>query len=272
MIERVLPFLFVLALWWIGTGVVLYLDGLPQRTFRWSRIGASVLALASLALLVVTRDSATPAGAYAAFGAALVLWGWHEIAFLTGFLTGPRKRACPEPCRGWRHAIHAAQTILYHEIAIVITVAGVAALTWDRVNPVGAWSLLILWGMRLSTKLNVFLGVPNLSVEFLPEHLFYLSRFFTHKPMNPWFPVSITASTALAVLLLQRVALAEIGSYPWAASSLLTALVVFGVLEHWFLVLPVPLARLWSWGFRSRRVESGRADAEAATIPNPPAR
>ena len=33
--------------------------------------------------------------------------------------------------------------------------------------------------MRQSAKLNVFLGVRNLSEEFLPQHLHYLQSYFT---------------------------------------------------------------------------------------------
>ena len=48
------------------------------------------------------------------------------------------------------------------------------ALTRDGANQVGLWTFVILWAMRQSAKLNVFLGVRNLSEEFLPEHLRYL--------------------------------------------------------------------------------------------------
>ena len=39
----------------------------------------------------------------------------------------------------------------------------------------------------------MFLGVPNLTEEFLPEHLHYLKSFLSRKPMNLLFPVSVTA-------------------------------------------------------------------------------
>jgi len=34
-----LPILFTLALWWVSTIAILYLDGLPRRTFPWSIAG-----------------------------------------------------------------------------------------------------------------------------------------------------------------------------------------------------------------------------------------
>ena len=39
-----LPVLYALFVWWFSTGLILYLDGLPRRTFRWSMLGATVLA------------------------------------------------------------------------------------------------------------------------------------------------------------------------------------------------------------------------------------
>ena len=40
----------------------------------------------------------------------------------------------------------------------------------------------------MSAKLNVFLGVPNLNEEFLPEHLRYLQSFFTAQADEPAVP------------------------------------------------------------------------------------
>ena len=49
--------------------------------------------------------------------------------------------------------------------------------------------------MHQSAKLNMFFGVPNLGEEMLPEHLRYLASFMTRRPMNMFFPVSVTVST-----------------------------------------------------------------------------
>ena len=35
------PIFFALFVWWFSTGVILYLDGLPVRTFKWSRLAAT---------------------------------------------------------------------------------------------------------------------------------------------------------------------------------------------------------------------------------------
>ena len=169
MADHGLPVLYALFLWWFSTGLILYLDGLPRRTFRWSMLGCTVLALLSLWGLFATRDDTSVLGAYAAFTYGLLVWGWHEMSFLMGYVTGPRREPCPGGCRGWRHLMHAIEAILWHELAIAATAVVMLALTWDSANQVGTWVFMVLWVMRLSAKLNVYLGVPNLTDEFLPE-------------------------------------------------------------------------------------------------------
>ena len=255
MADHGLPVLYALFVWWFSTGAILYLDGLPARTFRWSMLGATALTVLALYGLVASCDDTSLAGAYCAFTCALMIWGWHEMSFLMGFVTGSRREACAAVCGGWRHFWHATQTILHHELAIAATAAMMVALTWGGTNQVGTWTFIVLWVMRVSAKLNVFLGVPNLTEEFLPEHLKYLKSFISRKPMNLLFPVSVTGGTIVACLLIQRAAASGTGSFDATAFTFVAALLTLAVLEHWFLVLPVPDAALWSWGLRSRDVE-----------------
>ncbi len=247
-----IPVLYALFLWWFSTGAILYLDGLPRRTFRWSLLGATGVLGLALYGLAASSAGTSAAAAYLAFTCGVLVWGWNEIAFLMGFVTGPRKQGCPESCRGWRHFWHAIETILYHELAIFGSAAAVVALTWGAPNQVGTWTFLVLWGMRLSTKLNVFLGVPNLSEEFLPEHLQYLTRFFSRRPMNLLFPVSITVSTVVTVQVVQSALAPEGDPFRVAGATFVATLLGLAVLEHWFLVVPLPSAALWNWGLRSR--------------------
>jgi putative photosynthetic complex assembly protein 2 len=46
--DHILPVLYTLFLWWFSTGLIVWLDGLPPRTFRWSLTGATILATAGL--------------------------------------------------------------------------------------------------------------------------------------------------------------------------------------------------------------------------------
>ena len=55
MSDHILPVLYTLFLWWFSTGLIVWLDGLPRRTFRWSLTGATILAAIGLYGLAVER-------------------------------------------------------------------------------------------------------------------------------------------------------------------------------------------------------------------------
>jgi len=254
MTDFAVPAIYAVLVWWFTTGLILFLDGLRPATFRWSMGGASgVLLLAGYAMHWSAED-ASVAGAYTAFTSAVLVWGWLEMSFLMGIITGPRKRACKETCAGWSHFIHATQAIIYNEIATLVGAGLVVALTWRAPNHCALWTYLVLWSMRLSAKLNLFLGVPNLGDKFLPPHLLYLRGFFKKRPMNFLFPLSVTASTVVAAKLIQGL-LAASDSFAITAHALVASLLVLAIIEHWFMVIPLPSERLWNWALRSHREE-----------------
>jgi putative photosynthetic complex assembly protein 2 len=252
MTQYVYPALYALFVWWFSTGVIIYLDGLPRRTFRWSMLGATVVLLVSIWGLARSSLDTTIGGAYAAFTYGLLAWGWQEISFYMGFVTGSRRAPCPEGCRGWRHFGHAVQTSLYHELAIIVCALVVVAVSRGAPNQIGTWTFMVLWWMHQSAKLNVFLGVRNLNEEFLPEHLQFLKSFLTKKPMNLLFPASVTLSTVIAALLFRRAFAADATGFAATGFTFLGMMMALAILEHWFLVLPLPAAALWRWGLRSR--------------------
>lgn len=245
------PILFALFVWWFSTGVIIYLDGLPRRTFKWSFLGGTLLMFAALWGLAATRDDTSVAGAYLAFTWGTLAWGWQEMSFYMGYVTGPRTAPCPEGCSGLRHFGHAIQTSLYHELAVIAAATVVLALTWGGANQIGAWTFLIMWWMHQSAKLNVFFGVRNLSEEFLPEHLQFLRSFLTKKPMNAFFPISVTVSTIITALLFQWAFAAGASAFQAIGFTFLAFLMALAILEHWLLVLPFP-NKIWDWGLKSR--------------------
>ncbi len=252
MLSYLLPVLSVVLAWWAGTALILHLDGLPRTTFGRSMRQATVLMLGALAGLALTADSREPHAAYAAFGCALVLWGWLEMSFLMGFITGPRKMHCDESARGWPRFRAAVGTLLYHEIALALGALLVLMLTWQADNRVGLWTYIVLWVMRTSAKINVFLGVRNLSEAFLPEHLRYLETYFRRAPMNMFFPVAVTGATIALTVILFRMPSASADVFGFTATMLVGSLLFLAVLEHWCMVMPFPVDALWSLGLRSR--------------------
>ena len=252
-----IPALFALFLWWFGTGIVLLIGRAPRRM----ALGLGTLALAlALGAVAVSAEQADFAGACLAFTAAIMIWGWHELTFLTGAITGPRRTPCPPGARGWRRFLMAAATLIHHELALAATAGGLGLWLWDAANPVALWTFLALWVMRLSVKFNIFLGAPNVAVEFLPDDLGYLASYFSQRPMNLLFPLSVTVGTVAAGGMLLHAATVAAGPFDAAALTLVGMLIALGTLEHWFLVLSVKEAALWRWYTDSRaRKRANRA-------------
>ena len=241
-----------LLIWWLSTGAILYLDGLGRRTFARSMAGATLVLAVALYGIARLRDDASVEAAYLGFACSVAVWGWLEMSFLLGYLTGSRRQPCPAHCAGPRHFVHAIQAIIWHELAILVLAGVVFALGWQGVNRVAVWTMLILWLMRESAKLNLFLGVRNLSDELLPPHLSYLRGFFRKRPMNFLFPVSVTTSVVALTLQIQHIALPGAGEFQVVSYTLLATMTALGLLEHWALVLPFSQNALWSWSLRAR--------------------
>ncbi len=246
------PILFACFAWWFLTGAVLYVIGLPRKNVAWSMTAATVVLGAAFLLLWQVSGETAPAAAYQAFFAALLVWGWHEMSFLTGKVTGPRTSEAPAHPNGRARFWPAVETLLYHELAILVTGLALLALLWGSANEVGLWTFVILWLMRISAKLNVYLGVPNVTEEFLPTHLSYLKSYFCRRAMNLLFPVSVTLSTVATVLLGMAAINPAATDFEATGYTLLATLMALAVIEHWFLVVPLPSAALWSWGLASR--------------------
>lgn len=258
-----IPIAYALFLWWFATGLIFWLDQLKAWTFKWSMAGASVVLACSLYAVQALGQDTSLTGVYASFTAGVLAWGWQELSLYTGFVTGPRKQHCQAGCSGWRHFGHAIGVNLWHEIAIIVVAVALWILSWGQANQWGLWAYLLLWSMHLSARLNVFLGVRNVSDEFVPPHMAVLKSFLTRKPMNLLFPVSVTAATIGSVLLFQE-AFSASGEDDAAGWSLLAALASLAVVEHWMLMLPLPVEKLWKWSLPERR------DAAKSRNSNPP--
>lgn len=247
-----LAILYTVFVWWFSTGVILYLNGLPRKSFKWTMSGATVILLAALYALQLTSHVSEVWAAYCAFTCAVLVWAWQEIGFLLGFVTGTRKTDCPDGAHGWRKFGLAAETILYHELALIVLGAMVWLMTKDGVNAIGFWTYLVLWAMRQSAKLNVYFGVRNLNEEFLPHHLKYLQTYFRRRPMNAFLPVSVVVSLIVVIPIWQSAVVAPTGGVESVGMALVATLLSLAILEHLFLVIPLPFEALWRWGLRSR--------------------
>jgi putative photosynthetic complex assembly protein 2 len=239
--------LYVIGAWWGSTGLLLYLIRQARRPFTATLMAGSVAAALGAVILYYSSRHPTVFGACAAFAAILLMWGWLELSFLLGVVTGPRRTGCPAGCRGKWHVLHAIEAILYHELATVAVAILVTSLTWDAPNLTGLWTFLLLWVMRISAKLNLFLGVPNTGEVMLPAHLRYLGAFFRRRRMNPLFPISITITTLLCVRLISAAAGATGWNFDRAQATVLAVLASMAWFEHWMLILPMSADALWKF-------------------------
>lgn len=251
--------LYTVLVWWLSTGIILYLNGMPRATHKWTMASATLVLVGALWGLQVSAQASNVWAAYCAFSCAVLVWAWQEIGFLLGYVTGPRKTACPPQSRGWARFGFAAQAVLHHELALVALCGLIWWVTQDAPNQVGLWTYLVLWAMRQSAKLNIYFGVRNLNEGFLPDHLKYMQTYFTRKPMNWFLPISVAVATAVAVPIWQAVFSASSGSFQAVGAGLVAVLLTLAIIEHFFLVIPLPFEALWKWGLRSRQAHNQRS-------------
>ena len=252
--DHALAAFFVLAVWWLSTCLVLWMVWLGRAWVRYSVSVFALLGLVGAVGLYATSKTETTTSAYLAFASALAVWGFHELTFLLGIVSGPRKTPCPPEARGWNRFVYSTLVVIHHEVLLAATMLAVVTLTWRSPNQVGTWTFFVLWIMRLSAKLNVFLGVRNLSEQFVPDHLRYMVSYFRRARMNPLMPVSVVVGGAFAVRLGTSVVAGDAPQAVLVGQTLVASILMLAVVEHVFLAVPVPDAVLWRWAIRRRAV------------------
>jgi putative photosynthetic complex assembly protein 2 len=237
-------------IWWFSTGAILMVvkraDHTGGNAHSWSVIwGFAFLALGSFGFWY-SMQMPTIYGTYIAFGSAILIWGWIELAFLSGKIMGPTKTPCPADAPEWERFIRAWGTIAYHEAALLAALLVMVYISQGAPNHFGIWTYAILFFARISAQLNLFFGVPKINTEFLPKPLAHLPSHFRIARLNWLFPFSITALTFAVACWLERL-FAVSDPFQIVGFGLLTALTALALLEHWLMVLPLPDEKLWRW-------------------------
>ncbi len=244
------PIIFAALAWWLSTGAIFWLITRPRATFKWTALGATALLAAATFAVVGLRSDTSVSGAYAGFAAGLALWAWHEVMFLTGFLTGPSRTPCPDGLNAYGRFRAGLAAVFHHELAILVHAGILLWISWGAENQFALWTFLILWGMRISAKLVVFSGAPNIADQFMPRHLDYLKSYFSRRQPGSLFALAVLSITSVSALL-ALTALAQVpGSHASAGFLLLTAIAILAVIEHWALVLPVRDPSFWGWAMK----------------------
>ena len=236
--------------WWFSTGSILLVVRLTENFSRLSKlkicIMSSPILLVGLWGVWTTSSNLTDVGSYLAFISALLVWAWIELTFLTGVITGPNKLDCPNNITCFEKFIRAWGTLAYHEISLLAALGAVVYLGYSQENHFGIWTFILLYFARIFAKLNLFLGVPHINVEFIPKTLSHLKSYFKISKLNWFFSISVTLLTLATVCWVERLFAVQ-NSFEIIGFSLLFAISLMALLEHWFMVLPIPDARLWRW-------------------------
>ncbi len=240
--------LIAIFVWWFSTGAILVAVRRADRLGKHKVTVFAALPLLALGIWAVLASlgDATVFGAYIGFAGALAIWGWIELAFLAGVITGPMQDECPPGFSGRNRFFRAFQTVAYHELALVMGLWGLVIASDGAANRIALATYLVLFLARISAKLNLFYGVPRINTEFVPDKLSHLKSYFRRGPVTLAFPAAITLLTALLAVCAERL---------WTAGSdvtvvgfaLLTAMAALALLEHWLMVVPLPDAKLWRW-------------------------
>ena len=251
------PVLFALFVWWFVTGLVFMAYGRSPRVTHLYFLAATTVMLLAVAGFIYALEMVTPAGVYLSLTCGILIWGWHVSSYYLGYITGPEQSAhfyemmgngrSTTPFARFRYALQAS---IYHELLIVSFLGLLIFLSYGSPNRWGLWIFISLWIMHALAKLNVFLGVRNFRIEFLPAHLHKLDRLLSKQASNPLMPITALFGTSIALVLIYRGIMPGTAPDQVVGHLAVGTMLILGVIENILLVLPLPTT-LWGWGLRA---------------------
>ncbi len=258
LLQFIQPVLYAIFLWWFVTGVIIVTYGRSTWVRHFAFVSATVVMLLAVGGLFLTRHQTQPAAVYLSLTCGIFIWGWQVASYYLGYITGlPHKDDFGEvlqvinqrpnsfALRFWL----ALRASLFHELLIIGFFVLLTVLTWNAPNKWGLWIFLALWVMHALAKLNVFFGVRNFDIKFLPPHLHHLDRLLGKRSTNPLLPLTIVVGSLFSLAHIYQ------GIVPYATLDqtigFLTVgtMLGLGVIEHLLLVVPIP-AMLWGWSIK----------------------
>lgn len=255
------PIFVTIFAWWFSTGLILLMVRAPSRYYVPLLIGLGVFAGLAFWGIIASAQNQSYAAVYCGFLCTLLVWGWHEASFLMGKITGPRPAPCPQGVRGVQRFMYAVATLIYHEIALFLTLIMIGIATWGSSNQIALWTFGILFLMRLSAKFNIFLGVPNLTDEFFPDHLAHLKSYLPKRAMNALMPISIIACLMGGFWQWSFYQTLDPQSDNAIALVIVMTLTALGLIEHIFMITKLPDALLWRWAAPAPRDKPSQHDS-----------
>ena len=231
----------VVGFWWAATGVTLAMQRSAVTSMA-SVFVATIFAAIGLLMIFSAREHATVRGARISFLGSALVWWWCSTIFYAGF--GIRIRDGIEAgSRTFTLALQAIEATVRPDLLGVLMLATVGALVWRKLNRTAFWTLLIFWGTLQTAKLNVFMGVRNSGVDWLPDHLAGLSQFFGPPANSLLLPVTI-AMLAVGFVATAAQSFIALSAFRKHMLAMLSFLLGLALVEHVFLGVNLTLP-LW---------------------------
>lgn len=252
--------LIAIGVWWLSTGLVLAMVHRSERG-GWRTVHImplmTLFGVIGFGLMLFGAGQTTPLGSYAGFLGALLIWAWHEAAFLTGAIIGRRTGECPPGLTGFARFRAAWEAICDHEIAILVTGVALWLALAGSDNLFGLAAFGLLWGMRISAKLLIFFGAPHAVSELMPRRIAHLKSYFRTDRVTPLFFVLMAAATAVFAVLVIGAGRAT-QDHSMVGHILLASFMALAILEHLILVIPVSDTALWRWAVPGAAPKGGK--------------
>ena len=242
---------FVCFLWWFLTGIILaivnWADNKGEKYHKYVTIALLPLLCVGFYGFILSVGDTSIVGAYFAFISSLCIWGWLELAFLTGIITGPNRAVKPVGLNGFKKFWLAWTSIAYAEVILILVLLVLFFFSAGYPNSVGFLTFLVLYVARLSAKLNLFFGVPKINIEFLPAPVRHLASHFKISRASWFFPISILFLIGLLIYWFNNFRLSAESSSEIIGFCFLFTLTTLALLEHLFMIVSFPDAALWRW-------------------------
>ena len=240
-----------LFIWWFLTGLILFIvkkvDNISDKAHIPTTLILSPVIFLGIYLYFNSLSNLTLSSIYCAFFGSLLIWAWFELAFLSGFITGPSKQICPKGISQMKRFGYALSNIVYSEAILLLSLLIMVYFSIGAENLFGLWTFGILFFARICAKLNLFLGVPSINTEFLPSPVMHLASYFRVGSTSWFFPVSISLISFTLFFLVDKIFDANNQVPTTVGYTLLASLTTLALIEHWFMVVPVRDAELWKW-------------------------
>ncbi len=139
---------------------------------------------------------------------------------------------------------------IWHELLVLGIGLYLVFTQFDSNNSAGLYTYLVLWLMRWSAKLNLFLGVPNFSTSWIPDRLSYISSYIKTGTLTPFFFISV-ACAALMVYQLLSMSVHVSATHPMIY-AVPAVLLILAIVEHLFMLVPFQELKMWNRVFNSK--------------------